>query len=90
MAYLGLRLSCVVRCATQVLWAALMCAATRVVAAVMIDFSSLMVYGVGVMAAHWYRSLQILTPMLVGTLCAFTGSFMGKRVMQKVTMRVEK
>lgn len=62
--------------------------ATGVVAAVIVDAVRLVVYGTGVLVEHISRSQELLAPVAVGTLCAFLGSFLGKRVLQKVTLHV--
>lgn len=61
--------------------------ATGVVSAVIVDAARLVVYGTGFMAGHLAQSHELLTPVAVGTICAFIGSFVGKRVLQKVTLR---
>ncbi|HEX5685894.1 MAG TPA: TSUP family transporter [Ideonella sp.] len=60
--------------------------ATGVVSAVIVDAARLVVYGTGFMASHLATSNALLTPVAVGTICAFVGSFVGKRVLQKVTL----
>ena len=62
--------------------------ATGVVSAVIVDAARLVIYGTGFMADHLAQSQEILAPVVVGTVCAFIGSFVGKRVLQKVTMRI--
>ena len=61
--------------------------ATGVVAAVIVDAVRLMVYGTGSIAQHLAQSRELLAPVVVATACAFTGSFVGKRVLRKVTLR---
>lgn len=61
--------------------------ATGVVSAVIVDAVRLITYGMGVMAEHLARSQDLITPVAVGTACAFAGSFVGKRVLQKITLR---
>lgn len=61
--------------------------ATGVVSAVIVDAARLVIYGIGFMAGHLAQSQEILAPVVVGTVCAFIGSFVGKRVLQKVTLR---
>lgn len=61
--------------------------ATGVVAAVIVDAVRLITYGTGVMAEHLAQSQELLAPVAVGTVCAFIGSFAGKRILQKVTLR---
>jgi uncharacterized membrane protein YfcA len=61
--------------------------ATGVVSAVIVDAARLVIYGIGFMAGHLAQSQEILAPVVVGMVCAFIGSFVGKRVLQKVTLR---
>jgi len=61
--------------------------ATGVVSAVIVDAARLVIYGAGFMSGHLAQSKEILMPVVVGTVCAFIGSFVGKRLLQKVTMR---
>lgn len=39
------------------------------------------------MAGHLAPSQELLAPVVVGTACAFIGSFVGKRALKKVTLR---
>lgn len=61
--------------------------ATGAVSAVIVDASRLVVYGTSFMGSHFAQSQALFTPVAVGTICAFIGSFMGKRMLQKVTLR---
>jgi len=61
--------------------------ATGVVAAVMVDATRLTVYGTGFLADHLAQSRELVAPVAVGTVCAFIGAFVGKRMLQKVTLR---
>lgn len=61
--------------------------ATGVVSAVIVDAVRLLVYGSGFLVAHLGTSRELLAPVLVGTLCAFVGAFVGKRLLKKVTLR---
>ena len=61
--------------------------ATGVVSAVIVDAARLVVYGTSFMAGHLTQSKELLAPVAVGTICAFLGSFAGKRMLQKVTLR---
>jgi uncharacterized membrane protein YfcA len=61
--------------------------ATGVVAAVIVDASRLIVYGTDIAADHLAQSQQLIAPVVVGTLCAFIGSFVGRQVLRKVTLR---
>ncbi|WP_374652996.1 TSUP family transporter [Dongia sp.] len=62
--------------------------ATGVVSAVVVDAVRLITYGTGVMAEHFTRSQELLAPVAVGTVCAFIGSFAGKRILKKVTLQL--
>ena len=62
--------------------------ATGVVSAVIVDAARLVIYSAGFMSGHLAQSQEILMPVVVGTVCAFIGSFVGTRVLQKVTMRI--
>jgi uncharacterized membrane protein YfcA len=61
--------------------------ATGVVAAVIVDAVRLLVYGNGFLGRDLAASRPLVTPVLVGTLCAFIGAFIGKRLLKKVTLR---
>ena len=61
--------------------------ATGVVSAVIVDAVRLLVYGGGFLVAHLTASRELVAPVLVGTLCAFIGAFVGKRLLKKVTLR---
>ncbi|HRP95078.1 MAG TPA: TSUP family transporter [Rhodocyclaceae bacterium] len=61
--------------------------ATGVVSAVIVDAVRLTVYGTTVLAGFVEQSRALLAPVTVGTLCAFVGAVVGKRVLQKVTLR---
>jgi len=60
--------------------------ATGVVAAVLVDVSRLLVYGLGPISTHWAASDDWLAPVAVAVLCAFLGSFLGQRLLPKVTL----
>ncbi|MBI4807853.1 MAG: TSUP family transporter [Nitrosomonadales bacterium] len=61
--------------------------ATGVVCAVIVDASRLAIYGTGSMAAHLSGSREIAIPVAVGVVCAFIGSYFGKKLLHKVTLR---
>ena len=61
--------------------------ATGVVSAVIVDAVRLTVYGTAVLAGHFQQSKELVAPITVATICAFAGAFIGKRLLQKVTMR---
>jgi len=61
--------------------------ATGVVSAVIVDAVRLAVYG-GVIFVGQLSQVQTLAlPVTVGAVCAFIGAFLGKRMLQKVTLR---
>ena len=62
---------------------------TGVVSAVAVDLTRLLVYGAGIFSGH-FRALAhqgMWGLVAAGTLAAFAGAFMGKRLMKKVTFR---
>ncbi len=61
--------------------------ATGVVSAIIVDVVRLAVYGTSVIVGHLAQSQELIAPIAVGTTCAFIGSFVGKRMLQKVTFR---
>lgn len=61
--------------------------ATGVASAVIVDAVRLFVYGAGFLSEDLIRSRELLAPIAVGTVCAFIGSFVGKRILQKITLR---
>jgi uncharacterized membrane protein YfcA len=61
--------------------------ATGIVAAIIVDAVRLLVYGTGFLAAHLEHTQDLTGPVLIGTLCAFAGSWMGTRILKKVTLR---
>jgi len=61
--------------------------ATGVVSAVIVDASRLLVYGTGFLADYFTQSRELLLPVAVGASCAFAGAVLGKRLLQKVTLR---
>lgn len=61
--------------------------ATGVVSAIIVDASRLIVYGTGIAANYLAQSQQLIAPVVVGALCAFIGSFAGRQVLRKVTLR---
>lgn len=60
--------------------------ATGVVSAIVVDAARLLVYGTGYIADHLAKSHELIAPIAVGTICAFIGSLLGKRLLQKVTL----
>jgi len=61
--------------------------ATGVVSAVIVDAVRLLVYGSGFLVQHLSASRELVAPVVVGTLCAFAGAVIGKRMLKKVTLR---
>lgn len=61
--------------------------ATGVVSAVIVDAVRLLVYGSGFLVQHLSASRELVAPVAVGTLCAFAGAVIGKRMLKKVTLR---
>lgn len=61
--------------------------ASGAVCAVIVDAMRLLVYGTGFMAAHFGQSRHAAPAVVVATLCAFAGSYLGKRVLRQVTLR---
>lgn len=61
--------------------------ATGVVSAVIVDAVRLTVYGTAVLAGYFQQSKDLVAPITVATICAFVGAFIGKRLLQKVTIR---
>jgi hypothetical protein len=61
--------------------------ATGVVSAVIVDAVRLAVYGTAMYASNLAQAQELALPVTVGSICAFFGAFVGKRVLQKVTLR---
>ena len=61
--------------------------ATGVASAVIVDATRLLVYGASFMASHLAQSREVVAPVVVAVLCAFAGAVLGKRLLQKVTLR---
>lgn len=61
--------------------------ATGVVSAIIIDVARLAVYGTTVFSAHFSHSRSLIAPVVVASLCAFTGAAVGKRLLRNVTLR---
>jgi uncharacterized protein len=61
--------------------------ATGVVSAVIVDAARLIVYGTAVITSHFGQSGALVVPVVVGSVCAFIGAFVGKHLLQKVTLR---
>lgn len=61
--------------------------ATGVVSAVIVDAMRLTVYGSVLLAGQLVEAQTLALPVLVATLCAFAGAFLGTRILHKVTLR---
>ncbi|MGE3689769.1 MAG: TSUP family transporter [Novosphingobium sp.] len=61
--------------------------ATGAVAAVMVDAVRIGVYGSGTIATYLEQSRALAIPVLTATLFAFLGSYFGKMLLTKVTLR---
>jgi uncharacterized protein len=61
--------------------------ATGIVSAVIVDAVRLLVYGSGFVSRHVDTARGLAVPIVVGMLCAFAGAFIGKRLLEKVTLR---
>jgi uncharacterized membrane protein YfcA len=60
--------------------------ATGAVVAVMVDVVRILVYGTATLASHFEQSRVLAVPVLIATLCAFAGSWLGKKLLTKVTL----
>ncbi len=60
---------------------------TNVVLAVMVDLGRLLVYGAGFYAVHFKEVTNISSLVLAATFAAFLGAYMGKKMLNKVTLR---
>lgn len=61
--------------------------ATGAISAVIVDAVRLLVYGTTVLATHFAQSQALLAPVVVASLAAFMGAFVGKKFLSKVTLR---
>jgi uncharacterized membrane protein YfcA len=61
--------------------------ATGVVSAVIVDAMRLTVYGTSMLVDHFAQSKTLLAPVAVASLAAFMGAFVGKKCLQKITLR---
>lgn len=61
--------------------------ATGAVAAVIVDAVRLLVYGGAALTGHLEQSRALAVPVLTATLFAFLGSYFGKKLLTKVTLR---
>lgn len=61
--------------------------ATGVVSAILVDATRLIVYGIGILSGPITKSQGLTIPIIVGTICAFGGTIVGKKFLQKVTLK---
>lgn len=61
--------------------------AAGAISAVIVDALRLLVYGTTVLATHFAQSQALLAPVVVASLAAFMGAFVGKKFLSKVTLR---
>lgn len=61
--------------------------ATGVVSAVIVDATRLLVYGTTVLVEDLGKAQQLVLPVGVAMVAAFSGAVLGKRLLQKVTLR---
>lgn len=61
--------------------------ATGVISAVIVDAVRLTVYGTTILTEHFAQSQALLAPVVVASLAAFGGAFVGKKLLRKVTLR---
>lgn len=62
--------------------------ATGITSAIFIDASRIIIYGVRIPSDHVTESQDLIIPIIVGTVCAICGSFIGKQFLQKVTFKI--
>lgn len=60
---------------------------TGTVAAVIVDFSRLLVYGIGFYSASFAGIKEVWGLVLAASLAAFLGAFLGTRLLKKITLR---
>lgn len=61
--------------------------ATGVVSAVIVDIVRLCIYGTTMLASELVQTQMLSIPVAVAIICAFIGTFVGKRTLHKVTLR---
>ena len=62
--------------------------ATGIASAIFIDASRLIIYVIRIPSDHVTESQELIISILVGTVCALCGSFIGKQFLQKVTIKI--
>jgi len=62
--------------------------ATSIVSAILVDASRLIIYGIRVPSDALSRHQELIIPIIIGTVCALCGSFIGKKFLQKITIKI--
>lgn len=62
--------------------------ATGIASAISVDASRLIIYGIIIPTDYATESQELIIPIIVGTVCALCGSFIGKQFIQKITIRI--
>ena len=62
--------------------------ATGIVSAILVDASRLIIYGTKTQPDFFVRYQEVVTPIIVGTVCACCGSFIGKKFLPKITIKI--
>jgi len=62
--------------------------ATGIASAIFIDASRIIIYGIRIPSDHVTGPQELIIPIIVGTVCALCGSFIGKQFLQKVTIKI--
>ena len=60
---------------------------TSVVSATLVDISRLMIYGSGFLTIHFTNSQELISLVVVGTISAIIGTFVGNRFLERVTLK---
>ena len=60
---------------------------TSVVSATLVDIFRLMIYGTGFLTTHFTNSQELTSSVVVGTVSAIIGTFVGKRLLERVTLK---
>lgn len=62
--------------------------ATGIVAAILVDVSRLIIYGIEILSDTENNFRNLLIPIIVGIICAYCGSFLGKQLLHKITIKL--
>ena len=62
--------------------------ATGIASVIFVDASRIIIYGIKIPSDHVTESQELIIPIIVGTVCALSGSFIGKQFLQKVTIKI--